>query len=682
MSPKSTKVYTEFPAKVVNLVNFIGFLLNLATTISRPTIADEHHRHGSNRSCIPAEAEPLLNSSGCYPLLNFTRPFCQNHGVTLSDYTYQTTDKQSYNNNEGNKFFDRLVRLGVPKVSRFFNVDNDTFIKCLHAVVPFACHYSFPNCDGTQSEYKKQKICRKTCLNIIRICGKIWDFYVKFSKHNHPEPGMEKLLYCKLQPYRNAGDSPECWYIDLEDSPDPEWTTKADCLYLNGSSYNGNISVTASGIPCQSWTEQCPHRHTMNTTYPELNNAKNYCRNPKNSGQRPWCFTTDRKKRWEYCDIPKCTPVHGNYGNWSLSSGCNVTCGEGFETWKRDCNNPGPKFGGRNCNQLGEAIEYRPCQATPCPVDGGYTRWSLYVPCNVSCGEGMEIWRRTCDNPEPKYGGNNCSELGKSIDLKKCTKKPCPASPVDGNYGNWTRLSPCSVTCGQGVEIWGRNCDNPPGKYGGNCRKQGVDHENRLCAKKPCQVVSHTKTICFIVAATFVIIVVIVSYLFIRRKRRGKTEIREQHQPQEIGELLHCVAFVPSNERSSSEETGTGVVYQNLTTDGDPVLGHSRGVVNDEGDYVNTGPSRSSWYDRLQLFRPLTIDWLRNSWGNVDEKGRHVYDVTQHVRQVFIPYDKLGNTTQDDSSKRMETSDSTYDTPERPPVVIYSSVSRGDCTND
>ena len=59
--------------------------------------------------------------------------------------------------------------------------------------------------------------------------------------------------------------------------------------------------------------------------------------------------------------------VHGNYGNWSLSSACNVTCDEGFETWARNCNNPEPKFGGRNCSHLGEAIEYRPCQTTPCP---------------------------------------------------------------------------------------------------------------------------------------------------------------------------------------------------------------------------------------------------------------------------------------------------------------------------
>ena len=95
-------------------------------------------------------------------------------------------------------------------------------------------------------------------------------------------------------------------YIHETGFKDPASLT--DCLYLNGSDYHGDISVTASGIPCQSWTEQCPHRHTMNNTYPELNDAKNYCRNPQNSGKRPWCFTTDRNKRWEYCDIPNCVP--------------------------------------------------------------------------------------------------------------------------------------------------------------------------------------------------------------------------------------------------------------------------------------------------------------------------------------------------------------------------------------
>ncbi|CAB4031608.1 Hypothetical predicted protein [Paramuricea clavata] len=218
-------------------------------------------------------------------------------------------------------------------------------------------------------------------------------------------------------------------HSSIDTSPAPEWATNTDCLYLNGSSYHGNISVTASDIPCQSWTEQCPHRHTMNDTYPELNNAKNYCRNPQNSGQRPWCFTTDRNKRWEYCDIPKCISVDGNYSNWSLNSTCNVSCGEGFETWTRECNNPEPKYGGRNCSHLGEPVEYRPCLAKPCPVDGGYSNWTLSKPCSVSCGDGVEIWRRFCINPEPKYGGHNCSGLGNSAQFRKlnCSRKPCPS---------------------------------------------------------------------------------------------------------------------------------------------------------------------------------------------------------------------------------------------------------------
>ena len=108
-----------------------------------------------------------------------------------------------------------------------------------------------------------------------------------------------------------------------------------------------------------------------------------------------------------------------------------------------------------------------------------------------------------------------------------------------------------------------------------------------------------------------------------------------------------------------------------MTADGDPIPGHLRGVVNHEGNYVNTGPSRSSWYDRLQLFRPLAIDWLRNAWGDVDKNGHHVYDVMQRVRQIIVPYDKLGNTAQDDlDRRRMETSDSIYDTLERPSGFI------------
>ncbi len=57
---------------------------------------------------------------------------------------------------------------------------------------------------------------------------------------------------------------------------------------------------------------------------------------------------------------------------------------------------------------------------------------------------------------------------------------------VDGNYSNWTKLSSCSVTCGKGVEMWSRKCDNPPGKYGGNCSKHGSAHKIQKCEMESC----------------------------------------------------------------------------------------------------------------------------------------------------------------------------------------------------
>ena len=60
----------------------------------------------------------------------------------------------------------------------------------------------------------------------------------------------------------------------------------------------------------------------MVSTYSELKNASNYCRNPRGSGQRPWCFTSNKDKRWEYCDIPtNCLPGKIKSGN-NESSKC------------------------------------------------------------------------------------------------------------------------------------------------------------------------------------------------------------------------------------------------------------------------------------------------------------------------------------------------------------------------
>ena len=165
------------------------------------------------RTCIPAEAEPTLNSSSCYPLVNFTRPFCQNHGIALPNYVYKTPGSQYWRNGEDNKIFDGFEKFGPSKINLYFNVNTSiaTIRKCGQAVIIFFCHEHFPSCDRTQSIFRKQTLCRESCLDVMRICGKLYQLFFKYYTIQFPE--TKKKYRCELQPYRNAGDSPECSYL-------------------------------------------------------------------------------------------------------------------------------------------------------------------------------------------------------------------------------------------------------------------------------------------------------------------------------------------------------------------------------------------------------------------------------------------------------------------------------------
>lgn len=67
--------------------------------------------------------------------------------------------------------------------------------------------------------------------------------------------------------------------------------------------YNGTVSMTENGIPCQRWDSQIPHKHDPHMSPKDVDN--NFCRNPDNS-ERPWCYTTNPKFRFEYCRVLKC----------------------------------------------------------------------------------------------------------------------------------------------------------------------------------------------------------------------------------------------------------------------------------------------------------------------------------------------------------------------------------------
>lgn len=54
-----------------------------------------------------------------------------------------------------------------------------------------------------------------------------------------------------------------------------------------------------------------------------------------------------------------------------------------------------------------------------------------------------------------------------------------------GNWGPWLPWSPCSETCGKGMQSRIRLCNNPPPAFDGpQC--EGSDTQTQVCKERPC----------------------------------------------------------------------------------------------------------------------------------------------------------------------------------------------------
>ncbi|XP_063966322.1 A disintegrin and metalloproteinase with thrombospondin motifs 13-like [Lytechinus pictus] len=58
------------------------------------------------------------------------------------------------------------------------------------------------------------------------------------------------------------------------------------------------------------------------------------------------------------------------------------------------------------------------------PIDGGWSPWdATWGPCSRTCGGGVELRHRYCNDPEPRNGGESCK--GQSIVANMCNVQPC-----------------------------------------------------------------------------------------------------------------------------------------------------------------------------------------------------------------------------------------------------------------
>ncbi|XP_046600130.1 semaphorin-5B isoform X1 [Neodiprion lecontei] len=137
-------------------------------------------------------------------------------------------------------------------------------------------------------------------------------------------------------------------------------------------------------------------------------------------------------------------------------------------------------------------------QATHCPVltdpvDGGWSSWSAWAPCQHGTavqmphshhGHNYEDTRestdmcqcqtRECNNPPPKHGGAGC--VGTKVRVSNCT--------VHGEWTAWSAWSECSQTCGFAMKTRRRTCGNPAPAFGGRVCV-GYDHTESVCLELP-----------------------------------------------------------------------------------------------------------------------------------------------------------------------------------------------------
>ncbi|KAG7332429.1 hypothetical protein KOW79_004263 [Hemibagrus wyckioides] len=173
------------------------------------------------------------------------------------------------------------------------------------------------------------------------------------------------------------------------------------------------------------------------------------------------------EKQTEPCTDIDCCPENGAWSEWGSWQLCSVTCEKGVRKRTRTCSNPLPKCGGV-CEGHGEVVENCDTGIV-CPTHGGWSAWGGWGTCSGTCekaGIAIPIQQRTrtCTNPPPSISprGNNCP--GSSTDTQQCIG--LPFCPVNGNWGAWS-ASDCSVTCGVGLQTHHRDCDNPSPKFGG-----------------------------------------------------------------------------------------------------------------------------------------------------------------------------------------------------------------------
>uniref|UniRef100_A0A3B5KTK0 Thrombospondin 1b n=1 Tax=Xiphophorus couchianus TaxID=32473 RepID=A0A3B5KTK0_9TELE len=176
---------------------------------------------------------------------------------------------------------------------------------------------------------------------------------------------------------------------------------------------------------------------------------------------------------------PRCgTPsdyAEDGWSPWSEWTHCSVSCGRGIQQRGRSCD---------RINNIceGTSVQTRDCYLQECDKrfkqDGNWSHWSPWSSCSVTCGSGVITRIRLCNSPTPQLGGRDCVEEGRQTE--KCEKSPCPKALGWILWRNWGMCMPCQFSTG----LLSPPVDSDDDRVGDKCdSNQDIDedgHQNNL----------------------------------------------------------------------------------------------------------------------------------------------------------------------------------------------------------
>uniref|UniRef100_A0A3B1K809 Complement factor properdin n=1 Tax=Astyanax mexicanus TaxID=7994 RepID=A0A3B1K809_ASTMX len=77
-------------------------------------------------------------------------------------------------------------------------------------------------------------------------------------------------------------------------------------------------------------------------------------------------------------------------------------------------------------------------------VAGNWGAWLPWSPCSETCGKGMQTRIRLCNNPPPSFDGPPCK--GAETQTQVCTERNCPGKKLNIQYSPKTGLQKCQLT--------------------------------------------------------------------------------------------------------------------------------------------------------------------------------------------------------------------------------------------